>query len=255
MPVLHRVGFFYPPLAQMLRCLLDDPLAVLPPPRGPSADVPHAPRRLLERVLSVPEQELALTNALRYFPASWHPVLAPEFAAEMRVYGHIYMVCGCVCVGVCAWSRPALTWPKKVPLPPDRVRHEGAPDSRVSCQAAPVRLHPGASLATHHSLVPLKNTPRQLMIMNNLDPAVAQFPEELVTYGGNGSVFQNWIQFRLTMWYLSHMTEQQVRMRRRLVVVARFFSFPFRLSPCTRAIRRACSLRRLALPAWSSPMA
>lgn len=49
----------------------------------------------------------------------------------------------------------------------------------------------------------------QHMIMNNLDPAVAQFPEELITYGGNGSVFQNWIQYRLVMWYLSHMTDQQ----------------------------------------------
>ena len=42
-----------------------------------------------------------------------------------------------------------------------------------------------------------------LMIMNNLDPAVAQFPHELITYGGNGSVFQNWAQYRLVMQYLS----------------------------------------------------
>ena len=41
-----------------------------------------------------------------------------------------------------------------------------------------------------------------LMIQNNLDPAVAQFPHELITYGGNGSVFQNWAQYRLTMQYL-----------------------------------------------------
>ncbi len=48
-----------------------------------------------------------------------------------------------------------------------------------------------------------------LMIQNNLDPAVAQFPHELITYGGNGSVFQNWAQYRLTMRYLSEMTEHQ----------------------------------------------
>ncbi|RKZ03379.1 urocanate hydratase [Candidatus Fermentibacteria bacterium] len=48
-----------------------------------------------------------------------------------------------------------------------------------------------------------------LMIQNNLDSAVAQHPEELITYGGNGTVFQNWAQYLLTMKYLSEMTEQQ----------------------------------------------
>jgi urocanate hydratase len=48
-----------------------------------------------------------------------------------------------------------------------------------------------------------------LMIQNNLDPAVAQHPHELITYGGNGTVFQNWAQYLLTMRYLSQMTEQQ----------------------------------------------
>lgn len=48
-----------------------------------------------------------------------------------------------------------------------------------------------------------------LMIQNNLDPAVAQFPHELITYGGNGSVFQNWAQYRLTMKYLSEMSDDQ----------------------------------------------
>ncbi|HAV30044.1 MAG TPA: hypothetical protein DCW93_08950, partial [Saprospirales bacterium] len=47
------------------------------------------------------------------------------------------------------------------------------------------------------------------MIQNNLDPAVAQHPDELITYGGNGSVFQNWAQYLLTMQYLSQMTELQ----------------------------------------------
>ena len=48
-----------------------------------------------------------------------------------------------------------------------------------------------------------------LMIQNNLDPAVAQHPHELITYGGNGSVFQNWAQYLITMKYLSEMTEEQ----------------------------------------------
>lgn len=48
-----------------------------------------------------------------------------------------------------------------------------------------------------------------LMIQNNLDPAVAQHPEELITYGGNGAVFQNWAQYLLTMQYLASMTEEQ----------------------------------------------
>jgi urocanate hydratase len=48
-----------------------------------------------------------------------------------------------------------------------------------------------------------------VMIQNNLDPAVAQHPHELITYGGNGTVFQNWAQYLLTMKYLSQMTEEQ----------------------------------------------
>jgi urocanate hydratase len=48
-----------------------------------------------------------------------------------------------------------------------------------------------------------------LMIQNNLDPAVAQYPHELITYGGNGAVFQNWAQYLLTMKYLAMMTEEQ----------------------------------------------
>lgn len=64
---------------------------------------------------------------------------------------------------------------------------------------------------------PIKNYPAKckqaasimLMIQNNLDPAVAQFPHQLITYGGNGAVFQNWIQYHLVMQYLSQMTENQ----------------------------------------------
>ena len=49
-----------------------------------------------------------------------------------------------------------------------------------------------------------------LMIQNNLDPRVAQHPDELITYGGNGAVFQNWAQYLITMQYLSQMTEEQL---------------------------------------------
>ena len=48
-----------------------------------------------------------------------------------------------------------------------------------------------------------------MMIQNNLDPRVAQHPHELITYGGNGAVFQNWAQYRLVMKYLSEMTDEQ----------------------------------------------
>lgn len=48
-----------------------------------------------------------------------------------------------------------------------------------------------------------------LMIQNNLDPKIAKYPHELITYGGNGSVFQNWAQYRLTLQYLSQMTDNQ----------------------------------------------
>src|SRR5665811_1793323 len=48
-----------------------------------------------------------------------------------------------------------------------------------------------------------------MMIQNNLDHAVAQHPHELITYGGNGAVFQNWAQYRLCMKYLSEMTDDQ----------------------------------------------
>ena len=48
-----------------------------------------------------------------------------------------------------------------------------------------------------------------LMIQNNLDPRVAQHPHELIIYGGNGAIFQNWAQYRLVMRYLSEMTDEQ----------------------------------------------
>ena len=66
--------------------------------------------------------------------------------------------------------------------------------------ARPISDYPGKCLQAKSIM---------LMIQNNLDPAVAQHPHELITYGGNGSVFQNWAQYLLTMKYLSEMTDEQ----------------------------------------------
>lgn len=64
----------------------------------------------------------------------------------------------------------------------------------------PISEYPGESLHARAMMV---------MIMNNLDRRVAMFPQELITYGGNGAVFSNWAQYRLTMHYLSVMTDRQ----------------------------------------------
>ena len=69
-----------------------------------------------------------------------------------------------------------------------------------------------------------------LMIHNNLDPAVAQFPHELITYGGNGSVFQNWAQYRLVMKYLCEMEDDQTLVMYSGHPLA--FSHPTRSSAC-----------------------
>jgi urocanate hydratase len=66
--------------------------------------------------------------------------------------------------------------------------------------ARPIDDYPGNSIQAKSIM---------LMIQNNLDPAVAQHPEELITYGGNGAVFQNWAQYLLTMKYLSEMNDNQ----------------------------------------------
>jgi urocanate hydratase len=125
----------------------------------------NAPRKGL--VLSEAEVDLAVKNALRYFPTKWHLVLAPEFLAELREFGRIYMY----------RFRPA----------------------DYDMKAYPLHYYPGRipqAKAMMHN------------IMNNLDPDNAQFPNELITYG-LGSVFQNWIQYRITMEYLVEMTNDQ----------------------------------------------
>jgi len=84
-----------------------------------------------------------------------------------------------------------------------------------------------------------------LMIQNNLDPVVAQHPYELVTYGGNGTVFQNWAQYRLTMRYLSEMTEEQT-----LVL---YSGHPLGLFPSHADAPRVVITNGMVIPNHSSP--
>jgi urocanate hydratase len=84
----------------------------------------------------------------------------------------------------------------------------------------------------------------QLMIQNNLDPAVAQFPYELITYGGNGAVFQNWAQYRLTMRYLSELTREQT-----LVL---YSGHPLGLFPSHEDAPRVALTNGMIVPNYSS---
>lgn len=83
-----------------------------------------------------------------------------------------------------------------------------------------------------------------LMISNNLDVAVAQHPHELITYGGNGSVFQNWAQYRLTMRYLSEMTDEQT-----LVI---YSGHPLGLFPSSTDAPRLVVTNGMVIPNYSS---
>ena len=83
-----------------------------------------------------------------------------------------------------------------------------------------------------------------LMINNNLDVAVAQHPHELITYGGNGAVFQNWAQYRLTMQYLSEMTEEQT-----LVL---YSGHPLGLFPSSKDAPRVVITNGMVIPNYSS---
>uniref|UniRef100_A0AAY4BZP6 Urocanate hydratase n=1 Tax=Denticeps clupeoides TaxID=299321 RepID=A0AAY4BZP6_9TELE len=141
-------------------------------------------------------------NALRYFPPHLHATLAPEFAQELRQYGHIYMYRFC----------PTMTM-----------------------RAFPIDQYP---CRTRHAASIM------LMILNNLDHAVAQFPQELVTYGGNGQVFSNWAQFRLVMHYLSIMTEQQT--------LVMYSGHPLGLFPSLASSPRCVITNGMVIPNYSS---
>jgi len=172
-------------------------------PERPTAEqgINRAPKR--RNALSAAENELALRNALRYFPARLHRALAPEFAKELQEDGRI-------------------TMQRYRPHHPMHARPIGEYPARTP-QAAAIML----------------------MIQNNLDPLVAQHPYELVTYGGNGAVFQNWAQYRLTMKYLSEMTEQQT-----LVL---YSGHPLGLFPSHKDAPRAVVTNGMVVPNYSSP--
>ena len=84
-----------------------------------------------------------------------------------------------------------------------------------------------------------------LMIQNNLDKAVAQHPHELITYGGNGAVFQNWAQYRLTMKYLSEMTDEQT--------LVMYSGHPLGLFPSHKDAPRVVVSNGMVIPNYSKP--
>jgi len=84
-----------------------------------------------------------------------------------------------------------------------------------------------------------------LMIQNNLDQAVAQHPHELITYGGNGAVFQNWAQYRLVMKYLSEMTDTQT--------LVMYSGHPMGLFPSHKDAPRVVVTNGMMIPNYSRP--
>ena len=84
-----------------------------------------------------------------------------------------------------------------------------------------------------------------LMIQNNLDPEVAQHPEELITYGGNGAVFQNWAQYLLTMQYLAMMDDHQT--------LAMYSGHPMGLFPSHPGAPRVVVTNGMMIPNYSKP--
>ena len=84
-----------------------------------------------------------------------------------------------------------------------------------------------------------------LMIQNNLDYAVAQHPHELITYGGNGAVFQNWAQYLLTMKYLSEMTNEQT--------LTMYSGHPMGLFPSHKEAPRVVVTNGMVIPNYSKP--
>jgi urocanate hydratase len=82
-----------------------------------------------------------------------------------------------------------------------------------------------------------------LMIQNNLDPAIAQHPDELITYGGNGAVFQNWAQYLLTMKYLATMTDEQT--------LHMYSGHPMGLFPSSKEAPRVVVTNGMMIPNYS----
>ena len=175
--------------------------AVLPEPKPYDTTVSHAPKR--KDILSAEEKVLAIKNALRYFPAEHHEVLAAEFAQELKEYGRIYMY---------------------------RFR----PDYEM--YARPIDEYPAKSRQAAAIMA---------MIQNNLDYRVAQHPHELITYGGNGAVFQNWAQYRLAMQYLATMTDEQT--------LVMYSGHPLGLFPSHKDAPRVIVTNGMVIPNYSKP--
>ena len=161
----------------------------------------RAPKR--KDILSLEEKQLAIRNALRYFPKNWHEELAKEFAQELKAYGRIYM-------------------------------HRFKPAYKI--YARPIDEYPAKCKQAAAIM---------LMINNNLDNAVAQHPEELITYGGNGAVFQNWAQYLLTMQYLSMMTDEQT--------LHMYSGHPMGLFPSSKNAPRVVVTNGMMIPNYSTP--
>lgn len=174
---------------------------VLPEAKPYPADANRAPKR--KDILSAEEKQLAVRNALRYFPKEWHKELAAEFAQELKDFGRIYMYRF---------------------KPNYEMKARSISDYPAKCeQAAGIML----------------------MIDNNLDPAVAQHPEELITYGGNGAVFQNWAQYLLTMKYLSEMEADQT--------LHIYSGHPMGLFPSSTDAPRVVVTNGMMIPNYSKP--
>ena len=112
--------------------------------------------------------------------------------------------------------------------------HRYRPDYKM--YARPISEYPGKSEQAKAIM---------LMIQNNLDYAVAQHPQELITYGGNGAVFQNWIQYRLTMKYLSEMTDEQT--------LVMYSGHPMGLFPSHKNAPRVVVTNGMMIPNYSKP--
>ena len=173
----------------------------LPAPMPYDKNINHAPKR--KEILTAEERQLALRNALRYFPKQLHAQLAPEFIDELNRYGRIYMY----------RYRPSYDMYAR---PIDEYPHR-------SQQAAAIML----------------------MIQNNLNPEVAQHPHELIVYGGNGAIFQNWAQYRLTMKYLSEMTDEQT--------LVMYSGHPLGLFPSHKNAPRVVVTNGMVIPNYSKP--
>jgi urocanate hydratase len=102
--------------------------------------------------------------------------------------------------------------------------------------ARPIEDYPGNSIQAKAIM---------LMIQNNLDPKVAQHPNELITYGGNGAVFQNWAQYLLTMQYLAIMTDEQT--------LSMYSGHPMGLFPSHQLAPRVVVTNGMVIPNYSKP--